>query len=149
MTALGSYWKGRKPLILVRSIVLGSLLPQTNDNEKDLEIFEALMGFDDEGLARRALIQNAIKPKDFASLITLGNPWDFFGYTIKASDISAEEVETWEFPFDADAKGITLRWRRDIDDENKLVLYRKVLATLSNYEEKASVSYTHLTLPTN
>lgn len=139
MTALGSYWKGRKPLILVRSIVLGSLLPQTNDNEKDLEIFEALMGFDDEGLARRALIQNAIKPKDFASLITLGNPWDFFGYTIKASDISAEEVETWEFPFDADDKGITLRWRRDIDDENKLVLYRKVLATLSNYEEKASL----------
>lgn len=28
LTGLGSYWKGRKPLILVRSIVLGSLLPQ-------------------------------------------------------------------------------------------------------------------------
>ena len=81
LTGLGSYWKGRKPLILVRSIVLGSLLPQTADHEKDLEIFEALMGFDDEGLARRALIHNAIKPKDFASLITLGNPWDFFTYT--------------------------------------------------------------------
>src|SRR6056297_3260606 len=78
LTGLGSYWKGRKPLILVRSIVLGSLLPQTDDNEKDLEIFESLMGFDDEGLARRALIQNAIKPKDFASLIALSNPWDLF-----------------------------------------------------------------------
>ena len=42
LTGLGSYWKGRKPLILVRSIVLGSLLPQTSDHEKDLEIFEAL-----------------------------------------------------------------------------------------------------------
>ena len=29
LTTLGSYWKGRKPLILVRAIVLGSLLPQT------------------------------------------------------------------------------------------------------------------------
>ncbi|WP_419593984.1 anti-phage-associated DUF1156 domain-containing protein [Thiolapillus sp.] len=139
LTGLGSYWKGRKPLILVRAIVLGSLLPQTDDHEKDLEIFESLMGFDYEGLARRALIQNAIKPKDFASLIALGSPWDFFSYTIKASDISAEEVETWEFPFDADAKGITMRWRRDIDDENKLVLYQKALATFSSYEEKASL----------
>ncbi|WP_419623636.1 DUF1156 domain-containing protein, partial [Thiolapillus sp.] len=56
LTGLGSYWKGRKPLILVRAIVLGSLLPQTDDHEKDLEIFESLMGFDYEGLARRALI---------------------------------------------------------------------------------------------
>jgi adenine-specific DNA methylase len=138
LTGLGSYWKGRKPLILVRAIVLGSLLPQTDDHEKDLEIFESLMAFDDEGLARRALIQNAIKPKDFASLLTLGNPWEFFTYTIKASDIGAEEVETWEFPLDTDAKGITLRWRRDIDDENKLILYRKALSILGSYEEKAS-----------
>ncbi len=139
LTTIGSYWKGRKPLILVRSIVLGSLLPQTDDNEKNLEIFEALMGFDDEGLARRALIQNAIKPKDFASLIRLGNPWDFFTYTIKASDISAEKVENWEFPFNADAKGITLRWRHNIDDDNKLVLFRKALDKLESYEEKASL----------
>lgn len=27
LTGLGSYWKGRKPLILVRAIVLGCLLP--------------------------------------------------------------------------------------------------------------------------
>ncbi len=53
LTALGSYWKGRKPLILVRAIVLGSLLPQTDDAEKDLEIFEKLMAFDEGGLARR------------------------------------------------------------------------------------------------
>ena len=139
LTGLGAYWKGRKPLILVRAIVLGSLLPQTDNHEKDLEIFESLMAFDDEGLARRALIKNDIKPKDFASLITLGNPWDFFSYTIKDPDLTAEEVETWEFPFDADAKAITLRWRRDIDDENKLVLYRKALATFSSYEEKASL----------
>ena len=39
LTALGSYWKGRKPLILVRAVVLGALLPTTDDPAKDLEIF--------------------------------------------------------------------------------------------------------------
>lgn len=59
LTALGSYWKGRKPLILVRAIVLGSLLPSTDDAEKDLEIYEQLLAFDEGGLARRALANNA------------------------------------------------------------------------------------------
>jgi len=46
LTGLGSYWKGRKPLILVRAIVLGVLLPQTDDPERDHEVFEKMMGFD-------------------------------------------------------------------------------------------------------
>ncbi len=32
--------------------MLGVLLPQTDDPERDLEVFEKLMGFDPEGLAR-------------------------------------------------------------------------------------------------
>ena len=40
LTALGSYWKGRKPLILAKACVLGSLLPATDDAKRDLEIFE-------------------------------------------------------------------------------------------------------------
>ena len=139
LTGLGSYWKGRKPLILVRSIVLGSLLPQTDKNEKDLEIFEALMGIDDEGLARRALIQNAIKPNNFASIIELGNPWDFFSFRIKTPHLAPEEVETWNFPFDADVNSITLRWRRDIDNKKKLALYLIAIRTFNSYEEKASL----------
>src|SRR6056297_3116168 len=55
LTGLGSYWKGRKPLILARAIVLGSLLPATDDAERDLEIFEKLMAFDDEAFVRRDL----------------------------------------------------------------------------------------------
>jgi len=31
LTALGSYWKGRKPLILAKACVLGCLLPATKD----------------------------------------------------------------------------------------------------------------------
>ena len=31
LTALGSYWKGRKPLILNKACILGCLLPATDD----------------------------------------------------------------------------------------------------------------------
>lgn len=53
LTALGSYWKGRKPLILVRAVVLGCLLRASDDPAKDLEIFLKLMGMDDGAFARR------------------------------------------------------------------------------------------------
>lgn len=54
LTALGSYWKGRKPLVLVRACILGSLLPATSAPEKDLEIFELLMAMDDAAFVNRA-----------------------------------------------------------------------------------------------
>jgi len=53
LTALGSYWKGRKPLILVRAVVLGTLIPATNDPAKDLDIFLRLMAMDDGAFGRR------------------------------------------------------------------------------------------------
>ena len=53
LTALGSYWKGRKPLILVRAVVLGLLMPKSNDAERDREIFLKLMLMDDDGLLKR------------------------------------------------------------------------------------------------
>jgi len=53
LTALGSYWKGRKPLILNRACILGSLLPVTDDPLKDLETFELLMGMDPQSMQKR------------------------------------------------------------------------------------------------
>lgn len=53
LTALGSYWKGRKPLILVRAVVLGCLLPATDDAAADLDIFLKLMAMDDGAFGRR------------------------------------------------------------------------------------------------
>jgi putative DNA methylase len=53
LTALGSYWKGRKPLILNKACILGCLVPATNDIAKDLEIFELLMGMDDASMRIR------------------------------------------------------------------------------------------------
>jgi adenine-specific DNA methylase len=139
LTGLGSYWKGRKPLILVRAIVLGSLLPPTDDAEADLAIFEKLMAFDDEGLARRALIGNAVSPAEIAARIQLENPWDYFKATLKRGDVTGGDVRWMRFPLDADAEGIALRWQRSLSDDDKLVIYRKLLATLSSYEEKASL----------
>ena len=139
LTALGSYWKGRKPLILVRAIVLGTLLPQTDDAEKDLEIFEKLIAIDEEGLARRALIQNALRPADIAARIDLGDPWSYFTHNIKPDDPRAEEAKTWTFPIDCKERGLVIRWRRDVTENDRLNIYRTVLATFANYEDKAAL----------
>ena len=53
LTALGSYWKGRKPLILVRAVLLGCLLPASDDAAADLDIFLKLMAMDDAAFGRR------------------------------------------------------------------------------------------------
>lgn len=53
LTALGSYWKGRKPLILNKACILGALLPATENRHRDLEIFELLMGMDAETMKKR------------------------------------------------------------------------------------------------
>lgn len=53
LTALGSYWKGRKPLILVRATVLGCLLPATKNPLADLRIFLLLMGMNDAAFEKR------------------------------------------------------------------------------------------------
>ena len=112
LTGLGSYWKGRKPLILVRAIVLASLMPPTEDAQADLALFEKLMAFDDESLARRALAANAFSVTQLQEMIPVADPERYFG---------------------------ARSWRRDITDDDKLVLYRQALTTLASYEEKAGV----------
>lgn len=136
LTGLGSYWKGRKPLILVRAIVLGSLLPPTGDVEKDLEIFEKLLAFDDHGLARRTFAQKGLAPKEIAARITLSNPWDYFTFTDQTELPEDDPLLDLECPFDADQEGILLRWVRDVPDDAKLQLFERTLATFPTYEEK-------------
>ncbi len=58
LTALGNYWKGRKPLILNKACILGCLLPATDNKARDLEIFEMLMGMDMASLERRLETKN-------------------------------------------------------------------------------------------
>jgi putative DNA methylase len=139
LTAIGSYWKGRKPLVLVRSVVLGALLPQTNNQEKDLEIFEMLMGFDIDSLTKRALIQNVIKPTEIACSVNLHNPWDYFSHNIKIDDDRFNEVDSFQFPFDGNSLGLKLLWRRDIKEKDKLFLLKLFLEGKEGYEVKASL----------
>lgn len=75
LTPLASYWKGRKPLILVRSIILGTLLPTTQDATADLAIYEYLMGIHDEQFLLRSpkfstttLFEFACNNKQYLSL---------------------------------------------------------------------------------
>lgn len=53
LTALGAFWKARKPLILNRAVILGCLLPATEDSEGDLDIFLRLMGMHEESFGAR------------------------------------------------------------------------------------------------
>ena len=64
LTALGNYWKGRKPLILNKACILGALLPCTNNQIKDLEIFELLMGMHNSSVSIRL---GRIKPNEVVS----------------------------------------------------------------------------------
>ena len=52
LTGLGKWW-GRKPLIVVRAVILGLLMPASGDPRKDRETFLALLTMDEEGLRRR------------------------------------------------------------------------------------------------
>jgi putative DNA methylase len=61
LTSLGSYWKGRKPLILVRATLLGTLLPATKDPLRDLQVFLLLMGMADHSIEGRL---KPIKPAE-------------------------------------------------------------------------------------
>ena len=52
LTGLGKWW-GRKPLIVVRAVILGLLMPASSDPRRDREVFLALLTMDEEGLRRR------------------------------------------------------------------------------------------------
>lgn len=132
LTALGSYWKGRKPLVLVRAIVLGCLLPQTRDPEKDLEIFEKLMAIDDLAFGRR---QPDLKPWDLAERIDLANPWDYFDGSVPKG-VDPEQIAKFSFPLNQeDHPYLTIRWRADVAPEIRCRLFNLAMTGLS-YDEK-------------
>ena len=58
LTGLGSYWKGRKPLVLNKACILACLLPATDHAARDLEIFEMLMAMDSKSMEKRLEFKN-------------------------------------------------------------------------------------------
>lgn len=120
LTGLGSYWKGRKPLILVRAVVFGLLLPKTNSPVADMTIFEKLLAFDNHGLARRAYAGKKISPNDIIQ--------------------SEVKFESFSKIFDLPSRNSNkYRWKRNISEATKVRLIEQYLATLSTYTKRANL----------
>src|SRR6266851_1950887 len=75
LTKLGKWW-GRKPLVLARAVLLGLLLPASDNPRQDREIFLKLMTMDDEGLRRRK--SKNLPVAELAARVTDGERQQFF-----------------------------------------------------------------------
>jgi putative DNA methylase len=143
LTALGSYWKGRKPLILVKACVLGALLPATGDSEKDLEVFESLMAIDDRAFLRRepSLSPDAIARRCLESGALRAAHMDgrFTVRGIKEADWKVLTLEERQAAFEKATANGGLQWSRacPVTERNRLTL--AALATLT-YLEKLDVT---------
>ena len=121
LTALGSYWKGRKPLILAKACVLGALLPATNAPKRDLEIFEMLMGMDDLSFAARS--KRKPKPKEIIAKVALARIEDYF--TTTPPDVLPQSAPVdWSNPAYAKVK---VSWRTDVPERDRRSLEAQLL----------------------
>lgn len=118
LTALGSYWKGRKPLVLTKACVLGCLLPATSDPKTDLDIFEMLMAMDDDSMSRRS---NSIRPENILLATRLSDLTTYFKFT-PDQDIPVES------PVDVRALGLKVSWRKDLPQSLKQKVISQYLA---------------------
>jgi putative DNA methylase len=108
LTALGSYWKGRKPLILNKACVLGCLLPITDDPARDLEIFEKLMAMDDESFVIRW--KRRPRPKEILAKLSITRIADYFEIEPQGMLPSSAPID-WSNP---DYDAVTVSWRADL-----------------------------------
>ena len=133
LTALGSYWKGRKPLILNKACVLGCLVPATDDRARDLEIFEKLMAMDDESFVARA--KRRAKPREILASVALGRIEDYFTVSPRGALPTASPVD-WANPA---YKAVSVEWRRDLGEMDRRRLEAQLLPRKS-YRERVDDS---------
>jgi len=129
LTALGSYWKGRKPLVLAKACVLGALLPITDDPRKDLEAFELLMGMDDASMGRRA---TSVRPRDILKMTEIKDVDYYFTFSPTTLEVPASS------PFDTENIGVKPRWKRGLPDSEKRKVITLYLASLP-FKERVRV----------
>lgn len=153
LTALGSYWKGRKPLVLNRACVLASLLPATDDPIKDLEVFELLMGMDDVSMSKRLglpkpeVIVRTAKMPDIHAYFVVDPP----GHDLPRS--APFDVKDYPYLKNGKATAPKLRWRSDVSDTKKHEIaaltfefdtYRDLASEAKRAEEVTDVVSTHI-----
>ena len=108
LTALGSYWKGRKPLILNKACILGCLLPATANPKRDLAIFEKLMAMDEESFVVRW--PRRPKPREILAQLSIPRISDYFVSDPPMLLPESAPVD-WSKP---ELAGIKVSWRDDI-----------------------------------
>ena len=118
LPGIGSYWKGRKPLILVRAVILGLLLPKTKSDESDLQIFEKLLSFDNRGIARRAFARGKLTPD----------------LLVQSNNLIDQQLALFE-PTSLDST--KKRWKREVTEEMKLDLIERKLSNIGSYADKS------------
>lgn len=129
LTGLGSYWKGRKPLVLNRACVLASLLPATQDPIKDLEIFELLMGMDDVSMSKRI---GLAKPEAIAKMASIPNVQSFFESDAPSGVLPEEapfDLADYAYEKNGQEKVPKLKWRADVSEDQKHALAAQLLQT--------------------
>ena len=109
LTGLGKWW-GRKPLVLVRAIILGLLLPATDDPARDREVFLTLMTMDDDGLWSR--VRGSIPARDVYALATPREKTEYF-----------------------EVSGSTPNWKRGVSRDDRRQMQRRAFLRM-NYDRK-------------
>jgi putative DNA methylase len=129
LTSLGSYWKGRKPLVLNKACILGCLLPATASPARDLEVFEKLMAMDDESFVARA--KRPAKPRDIVGRLWIARIEKYF-IVSPAGALPETAPVDWSEPDYADVK---VSWRDDVPEHERRRLEVQMLPQTS-YRER-------------
>lgn len=128
LTALGSYWKGRKPLFLNKACILGCLMPTSDDALRDLEIFEMLMGMDDRSLAVR---HGRIKPEAIARRLKGLTTADWFAPNVDVELPATTPFDVADIPFTDPGSGkpkrVRLQWKDAVSESERLELEARAL----------------------
>jgi putative DNA methylase len=124
LTALGSYWKGRKPLILNKACILGSLLPATSNPARDLEIFEKLMAMDDESFVIRW--PRRPRPKEILAKLSISRIADYFDVTPAAILPESSPVD-WSLP---GCDTVDVAWREGLSEIERRRLETQMLPVI-------------------
>lgn len=128
LTALGSYWKGRKPLILNKACILGCLLPASDNPRRDLEIFEKLMAMDDESFAVRW--KRKLTPKEILRDLYVEEIAHYFEVDPQGVLPCSSPVD-WKNP---EYKDVRVSWRSDLSRLEQRELQSRMLPDVS-YQE--------------
>ncbi len=147
LTALGSYWKGRKPLILNKACILGCLLPATANPVRDLQIFEKLMAMDDESFTIRW--KRRPRSKEILAALSIARIEDYF--VVKPDGLLPKSAPVdWSNP---EFSGAKISWREDLPEIDRRRLeaqmlprapYRQWVDEAQRPEEVASVVHDHI-----